>query len=209
MAGVLGMKKVWLFVLIMFVATVLPQQLAAMEAPADIIKTTTDLVITRIQSDRDELREDPAKMYALVSELIFPRFDFPIMAKLVLGTHWKDADSALRESFVGHFRKLLVRTYATALLEFSNQKITYPEGGASQKERTAVVRQEIEQPGSAPIALGYRLHNSAGAWKVFDVSVDGVSLVKTYRASFSSMINDDGLANLIEKLSAKNKEINQ
>lgn len=148
-------------------------------------------------------------MYALVAELIFPRFDFPIMAQWVLGPHWKDADEELRTTFIAQFRKLLVRTYATALLEFSDQEITYPDIPDVQKGRTAVVRQAIEQAGSEPISLGYRLHNASGSWKVFDVSVDGVSLVKTYRASFSSLIRDHGLVSLIESLAAKNKEIDQ
>ncbi|MDA0823310.1 MAG: ABC transporter substrate-binding protein [Proteobacteria bacterium] len=202
------MKKVWSLVLSL--AFVVPMNVViASEAPTDIVRNTTDQVITRIQNDRDELRQDPSKMYALVSELIFPRFDFPIMGQWVLGTHWKGADPQSQQSFIDQFRKLLVRTYATALLEFSDQAITYPDKEATIKGRTAVVRQEIEQAGSAPIELGYRLHDASGEWKVIDVSVDGVSLVKTYRASFSSMINDSGLAHLIETLDAKNKEINQ
>jgi phospholipid transport system substrate-binding protein len=203
------MKKVWLWVLISL-ALVLPVSVViAAEAPTDIVRNTTDQVITRIQNDRDELRQDPAKMFALVSELIFPRFDFPIMGQWVLGTHWKGADEPSRQLFIDQFRKLLVRTYATALLEFSDEAITYPNKEATIKGRTAVVRQEIEQAGSTPIELSYRLHDASGQWKVIDVSVDGVSLVKTYRASFSSMINDSGLASLIETLDAKNKEISQ
>ncbi|MFT4581725.1 MAG: phospholipid transport system substrate-binding protein [Gammaproteobacteria bacterium] len=203
------MKKVWLWVLIPL-ALVLPVSVViAAEAPTDIVRNTTDQVITRIQNDRDELRQDPAKMFALVSELIFPRFDFPIMGQWVLGTHWKGADEPSRQLFIDQFRKLLVRTYATALLEFSDEAITYPNKEATIKGRTAVVRQEIEQAGSTPIELGYRLHDASGEWKVIDVSVDGVSLVKTYRASFSSMINASGLASLIETLDAKNKEISQ
>ncbi|MFT4560841.1 MAG: phospholipid transport system substrate-binding protein [Gammaproteobacteria bacterium] len=203
------MKKVWLLVLISLVFAFPMSAAFAAETPTELVRNTTDEVITRIENDREELRQDPAKMFALVSELIFPRFDFPIMAQWVLGTHWKGADPQSQQLFIDQFRKLLVRTYATALLEFSDQAITYPDKEATRKGRTAVVRQEIEQAGSAPIALGYRLHDGSGQWKVIDVSVDGVSLVKTYRASFSSMINESGLASLIETLRAKNKEINQ
>jgi phospholipid transport system substrate-binding protein len=203
------MKKVWLSVWMFLALALVVADVAAMETPTEIVRNTTDEVLARVKSDRDALRQDPAKMYALVSELIFPRFDFPIMAQWVLGTHWKGADEQVREVFIGQFRKLLVRTYATALLEFSDQAISYPDATATKKGRTAVVRQEIEQAGSSPIALGYRLHNTEGTWKVFDVAVDGVSLVKTYRASFSSIINSGGLAGLIETLSAKNSEISQ
>ena len=202
------MKNVCAFLwLAVFVA--IAHTATAMEAPRDIVRNTTDQVIERIKSDRDALRADPAKMYSLVSELIFPHFDFPIMAQWVLGTSWKEADEASRAAFIEQFRKLLVRTYATALLEFSDQAITYPDNGEPQQGRTVVVRQEIEQTGSEPILLGYRLHNASGDWKVFDVAVDGVSLVKTYRASFASIIKDGGLGGLISSLSEKNKEIGQ
>ena len=203
------MEKVWLpaWMLVMFLTAA--SELSAMGAPMDVVRNTTDEVLSRVKSDRDALRQDPAKMYALVSEVIFPHFDFPIMAQWVLGTHWKSASKDTRTDFVQQFRKLLVRTYAAALLEFSDEVISYPDDNAVAKGRTVVVRQEIEQAGSEPILLGYRLHNTGDYWKVFDVSVDGVSLVKTYRASFSSLIKDRGLASLIDRLSAKNKEINQ
>lgn len=203
------MKKVWLFVFVTLLVAFSASVSGAMEAPRDVIKSTTDQVLTQIKNDREALRADPAKMYNLVAELIFPHFDFPIMAQWVLGTHWKDAPEATRNEFISQFRKLLVRTYATALLEFSNQIISYPDETDTAKGRTVLVRQEIEQTGSEPIILGYRLHKPSEDWKVFDVAVDGVSLVKTYRASFASIIKEGGIDGLISSLSKKNKEINQ
>jgi phospholipid transport system substrate-binding protein len=201
------MKKIRLFVVVLAVLLVAATAAAAMEAPREIVQKTTDQVLDRIRADREALRKDPAKMHALVAELIFPHFDFPIMAKWVLGSHWNGADEKQRAEFIEQFRKLLVRTYAAALLEFSDQAITYSEDNDTAKGRTVIVRQEIEQNGSEPILLGYRLHNTGGDWKMFDVAVDGVSLVKTYRASFSSIIKDRGLAGLIDRLDSKNKEI--
>ena len=203
------MKQVWFSIYICVVLLTASNELVAAEPPMNIVRNTTDQVLDRVQSDRDALRQDPAKMYVLVAELIFPHFNFQIMARWVLGTHWKEADEATRTEFVDQFRKLLVRTYATALLEFSDQVITYPDDSAIVKGRTVEVRQEIDQSGSEPILIGYRLHNTLGNWKVFDVTVDGVSLVKTYRASFSSLIRDGGLLGLIAGLSKKNQEINQ
>lgn len=177
----------------------------ALDDPTAIVQTTTDKVLARVQDEKEVLQQDPLKMFNLVSELIFPHFDFAIMSQWVLGEHWGNADEQTRGAFVEQFRRLLVRTYATALLEFSDQTITYPpvdqKGG-----KTAVVKQEISQPGSESIPIIYRVHNKSGAWKVFDVSVDGVSLVKTYRASFGSMIRDGGLDGLISSLSSKNQQ---
>lgn len=174
--------------------------------PADVVRATTDDVLARISADKETLRDDPGKMFNLVSEVIFPHFDFAIMSQWVLGEHWNRADETSRAAFVDQFRKLLVRTYATALLEFSNQVITYPEIKQKGGTTTALVKQEISEKGGTPMPIVYRLHNKSGEWKVFDVSVDGVSLVKTYRASFGAMIKDGSLTALIDSLAAKNKQ---
>lgn len=178
---------------------------SAATPPIEIVRTTTDNVLERVKTDKETLRAQPGKMYDLVSELIFPHFDFAIMAQWVLGDSWAGADQATRAAFVDQFRKLLVRTYATALIEFSDQTIAYPDADAAPAASTATVRQEISQPGSALIPIVYRLHNKTGDWKVFDVSVDGVSLIKTYRASFAAAIKNDGLPALIQSLETKNQ----
>jgi phospholipid transport system substrate-binding protein len=190
-------------------AVLLTLALVAAHAADDatvIVQSTTEQVLDRVQADKAALQDDPGKMYNLVSELIFPHFDFDIMSQWVLGESWSSATEAQRAGFVEQFRKLLVRTYATALLEFSGQEITYPaidqKGGAN----TVMVKQVISQPGSSVIPIVYRLHNKTGPWKVFDVSVDGVSLVKTYRASFGSMIKDGGIDSLIASLDSKNQQ---
>ncbi len=105
------MKKVWLPAWMLVMLLTATTELSAMEAPMDIVRNTTDEVLNRVKSDRDALRQDPAKMYMLVSEVIFPHFDFPIMAQWVLGTHWKSANEDSRTEFVQQFRKLLVRTF--------------------------------------------------------------------------------------------------
>ena len=184
----------------------LTMSLVMAAAPQEIVRETTDNVLARVKNDKDTLRADPGKMFDLVSELIFPHFDFAVMSQWVLGDNWGSADEATRTAFVAQFRKLLVRTYATALLEFSDQTISYPATKTQGAASTATVRQEISQPGAEIIPVVYRLHNKTGDWKVFDVSVDGVSLIKTYRASFGSMIKTDGLSGLIKSLDSKNHQ---
>jgi phospholipid transport system substrate-binding protein len=110
--------------------------------------------------------------------------------------------------FIDQFRQLLVRTYATALLQFSDQKIEYPKVDQKAGSRTVVVRQDISTP-NMTMPIIYKLYKKAGSWKVFDVSIDGVSLVKTYRASFGSMISNQGLEGLIMMLQEKNSGVSQ
>lgn len=176
----------------------------AEETPAELVKSTTALVLDRVQRDKSTLEANPKEMLNLVSEYIFPFFDFNIISKWVLGKAWVSADDESRAVFIDQFRKLLVRTYATALLQFSDQTIEYPEVDQKAGSRAVVVRQVISTPNMKTIPIVYRLYQKAGAWKVFDVSVDSVSLVKTYRASFGSLIADKGLDGLIEILQEKN-----
>ncbi|MCC7122061.1 MAG: ABC transporter substrate-binding protein [Gammaproteobacteria bacterium] len=179
---------------------------AAVDAQT-VVQETTTAVIDRVKAEKDTLRGDPAKMYSLVSDTIFPHFDFSIMSQWVLGEHWKIADTAQRQEFVEQFRRLLVRTYATALLEYSDQTIAYPANEASHNPKTATVKQDIKQPGGTILPVVYRLHNKSGDWKVFDVAVDGVSLVKTYKSSFAQVIAEGGIAKLIANLKDKNKDL--
>lgn len=182
----------------------------AQQAPLDTVRNTTEEVVARVKDEKDALRADPTKMYGLVSEMIFPHFDFGVMSQFVLGEQWKVAEDAKRAAFVEQFRKLLVRTYAAALLEYSNQSIAYPDPGPQPTNaRTAVVKQDIAQPSGSVLPVVYRLHNKLGDWKVFDVSVDGVSLVKTYRSSFTSILKEGGVDKLIATLATKNQEIGQ
>ncbi len=174
---------------------------AAIETPEQVIKATADAVIQRVSSERDALRADPVRLHSVVNEMIVPHFDFRRMAQWVLGKHWRTASAEARGQFVEEFKNLLVRTYATALLEYANQTIEYfppQESGQSVTLRT-----ELAQPGTLPVPVVYRMHQKDGSWKVFDVSVDGVSLLTTYRASFSSEIRKSGIDALIADLASR------
>lgn len=204
------MKRFRSFALAALAALTLGSGAWAQEAPQETVRKTTDAVISRVKDEKDVLRADPTRMYNLVSELVFPHFDFGVMSQFVLGAEWKAAEEAKRAEFVEQFRKLLVRTYAAALLEYSEQTIAYPDPGATPKNpKTAVVKQDITQPSGANMPVVYRLHSKADGWKVYDVSVDGVSLVKTYRSSFADIIKQGGLDQLIATLHTKNQEIGQ
>ena len=209
------MKRLFSAAALLCAASLFAASVTAIEAPVDTVRRTTDEVLVRVRSDKDGLRANPTKMYALVSELIFPHFDFGIMSQFVLGEQWKSAPEPKRTAFVEQFRKLLVRTYATALLEYSDQQIDYPTDKATavktstENAKTATVQQLVSHPSGGTLPIVYRMHSKTGAWMVFDVSVDGVSLVKTYRSSFTSVLKDGGIDKLIANLSEKNKEIGQ
>jgi phospholipid transport system substrate-binding protein len=181
---------------------------AAVPSAEEVVRTTTDRTVERLRAQKSELQAHPEKIYDLIHELVIPHFDFPSMSKWVLGSNWRTASDAQRQAFVDQFRTLLVRTYAKALLEYSEEEIRFLRSEGNPESNVVIVKTEVDQPGGGPaVPIHYRMHISGGDWKVVDVSVDGVSLVSTYRGSFASEINKGGLDNLIAKLVDRNQKL--
>lgn len=180
---------------------------AAAQSPDAVVKETADGVINRINSERSVLDANPEKIYDLVHELVIPHFDFVSMSKWVLGKNWKDASESQRNEFVEQFKTLLVRTYARALLEYSGQAIKYFPAEDGGKPNLAVVKTELTSSGAQPFPVAYRMYQKDQQWKVVDVTVDGVSLVSTYRGSFATQIKKSGFDSLIKELTDKNANL--
>ena len=175
--------------------------------PSDVVKATAESVISHIEENRSILEKNPEKIYDMVNQLIIPRFDFVSMSKWVLGKHWKQASEEQRSEFIIQFKELLVRTYARALLEYSGQEIKYFPVEQNPESNLAVVRTELTSKSSAQLPILYRMHQKNEEWKVVDVSVDGVSLVTTYRGSFATQIKKNGFDSLLNELSKKNARL--
>ncbi len=175
------------------------------ESAEVIVKDTADKVIDRLVADRAELDAHPEKIYSLIDELVIPHFDFVSMSKWVLGkTNWKSSTESQQDKFVDEFRTLLVRTYAKALLEYSDQEIKYLPAEGNPDSNVVVVKTEVQQPGAKIVPINYSMHISGGEWKVIDVVVDGISLVATYRGEFATEIRKSGMDGLLAKLSERN-----
>ncbi len=183
------------------------QVAAVAQSPDAVVKETSEGVISRIESQRAELEANPSHVYELVNELVIPHFDFISMSKWVLGKNWKSANEAQRNEFIEQFKTLLVRTYARALLEYSGQEVKYFPSEQNPNSNLAVVKTELTSKGAQPFPVAYRMHQKDELWKVVDVSVDGVSLVSTYRGSFATQIKKEGFDSLIKKLAEKNENL--
>ncbi len=183
------------------------QGVAAATTPDEVVKMTANGVIERIKQEQDLLKEDPDKLYALIDELVIPNFDFISMSKWVLGKNWKAASDAQRTEFVEQFKTLLVNTYAKALLEYSDQEITFFPSESTDRPNLAVVRTELTSSGAQPFPVAYRMYQKNERWRVVDVTVDGVSLVSTYRGSFATQIKKEGFDSLLKQLADKNAKL--
>jgi len=164
----------------------------------NLIQVTAKRMLTQIKQDRDQIDTNPRHVYDLVNEILLPHIDFKRMSRWVLGKHWRRASSEERQDFVVEFRKLIVRTYSTALLEYSDQEILFLPVRDLSDPNQASVRTEIRPKSGPMIPIAYDLHrNDAGEWKVYDVSIDGISLITNYRSSFGAQIRRAGSLNRV------------
>ncbi|EUJ09531.1 ABC-type transport system involved in resistance to organic solvents, auxiliary component [Methylophilaceae bacterium 11] len=174
------------------------------EGPDELVKRTADDVLAVVKSDKDIQAGNQDKIFKLAEEKILPNFNFEKVSRLVLGKNWTKATPEQQAAFQNEFKTLLLRTYATALSKYKNQVIEYkplrlPEGSTSATVKTSIVQQ-----GGQPIAVDYALEKKADDWKVYDIVIEGVSLVTNYRSQFAQEIRQNGLDSLIKKLAEKN-----
>jgi phospholipid transport system substrate-binding protein len=179
--------------------------LAGDSEPEKMVRQTADEVLSIIKQKQAEYKQAPSKLYDMVDEKVLPHFDFDRMTDLALGRYKRKVTAQQKPKLVQAFRHLLVRTYGKALLEYNDQQIAYlPMRGSVDKGEVSI-RTEIEQQGGFPIPLNYELYKRDDGWKVYDISVDNISLVTNYRSSFAQKIKSDGIDGLIKALQDKNK----
>ena len=178
----------------------------AASSPEQLVKQTAEQVLSKLQQERPELKAHPGKIYDLIKNIILPHFDFQRMSEWVLGINWRRATPEQREQFLTQFRDLLVNTYGYALLRYDNEKIQYLPSIGSPVNGEVLVRTQIQQADGESIPVNYRLYRKAGEWRVFDLSIDGVSMISNYRGSFSEQIQQIGIDGLIKRLEQHNQQ---
>lgn len=174
--------------------------------PDELVRRTVDDVLASVKSDKEIQEGNQARIFALAEEKIVPNFNFEKMSRLVLGRNWTNASAEQKVAFQAEFKTLLLRTYATALSKYKNQTIDFRPFRMESNESIATVRTMIRQPGGQPIAVDYTLgKNGDTGWKVYDIVIEGVSLVTNFRSQFAQEVRQNGLDTLVEKLADKNK----
>lgn len=175
--------------------------------PVQMLKTTTSRLLSAIDKNRDAIRKDPKHLEQLVREIVLPHVDLTVFARSVAGRHhWLDASPATRRAFEDELVGYIVRTYASAFSAYKGQKVLFlPYRGDLSNKTRIVIQSRVESSKGKPVDMEYRLLKRQNGWKVYDISVDGVSMVKSYRAQFSSIMDQKGLSGLVKELKAKNK----
>jgi len=176
----------------------------ANDTPPDVLaRTTTQEVLTILKQDKELQTGNLAKVYQLVEAKILPNFDFNRMTQLALGKNWPRANAKQKQELVTEFRNLLVRTYSSSLTAFTNQTVEFKPLTLKPDDTDVTVRSEIRQPGGQPIPIDYAMYKTAFGWKVYDVTIDNVSLVTNYRATFANTIRQSGIDGLIKTLASQ------
>lgn len=179
---------------------------ADIQAPDQLIRDTAADVIATVKSDKDLRNGDQKKMLALVEAKILPHFDFEKMTRLAVGRPWRTATADQRQALVTEFRTLLVRTYTAAFSRYQNQTVDVkPPVPAGDSGDEVSVNTSISKPGSPPIAVNYEMEKKPDGWKVFDLTIEGASLIESYRGTFREQVERSGVDGLIKFLSDKNK----
>lgn len=177
---------------------------SAQEAPDELVRKSTTEVLAAIKADKDLVAGDPAKVEKLANEKILPYFNFQRMTQLAVGRSWREATDAQKTALTNEFRRLLVRTYSSSLSQFRNQTIEVRPLKFAATDTEVVVKTVVNQPSGSGIPIDYSMEKGADGWKVFDVLIDGVSLVTNYRSSFATEIKTSGIEGLIKSLSDRN-----
>jgi phospholipid transport system substrate-binding protein len=170
------------------------------EQPSDIVQQAAQSILKDLEANRDAYRKDPSKVGTLVDKYLLPHFDTEYAAKLVLGQYWRSATPEQRKRFVDAFYHSLLTNYGSALTEFTADRLkVYPSKGDADSDR-ATVRTEIKRDNGDRIAVNYSLRRNPDGWKAYDVNIDGISYVKSYREDFGSQIQQQGIDSVIARL---------
>ena len=178
---------------------------ASASDPAGMVRETAQGMLDELDKHRDEYRRDPAKVAALVDKWLMPHFDTETSARVVLGQFWRTATPDQRQRFINAFYQSLLVNYGDSLVEFTPDRLKiYPsrlEPGAT----TATVRTEVRRRGGDTVSVNYSLRMTPQGWKAWDVVIDGISYVKSYREDFGSQIESQGLEKVIRRLESGEK----
>lgn len=175
--------------------------------PQELVRSTADHVLNEVVKNKDQLKKNAGGIYQLVQEKILPHFDFVRMSQSAMGRYWRTATEDQRERLTREFQELLVRTYATALLNYSGQDVEYLPVRLRPEATDVLIPTRVAAVGSPPIPINYRLYRNDDKWKVYDVVIDNVSLVTNYRSTFSNQVRRHGVEGLINQLASRNKQL--
>lgn len=177
----------------------LPVQ-AEVTPPDVVVERTADEMLTVLRQRKEELRGRPEAIRALVEQILVPRVDLELMSRYALGVHWRELSPEQRQRFTTAFKDMLIRFYASSMLEYLDYQVRFFPLRMQPDDRITTVRSQFYLGQKPPIDVNYRVALRGGQWKAFDVMIDNISVVTSYRGSFQSTIAKEGFDVLLQKM---------
>ena len=181
-------------------AAAAPAAQAVSEQPSQVIEDAANGLLKALSADRQTYQNDPAKVSGLVDQYILPHVDTQFAAQLVLGRYWKTATPQQRERFIDAFRHSMLNNYGAAIVNFTSNTLKVYPSRVNPGDQNATVRTEMSRNGGPPVSVNYYMHMTPQGWKAWDVVIDGVSYIMSYRQDFQPQIAQQGLDAVINHL---------
>ncbi len=195
------LSQAWVLALgALFAFSVYAQELK----PDELVKKVTDEVLAAVKSDKQLAAGDKQKALKLAEEKVLPHIDFQEATRLAVGRAWREASPEQKEKLTAEFRRMLVRTYSSAISAYEGQTMKVQPVHMKAGDTDVTVHNQYIRPGGKPVQLDYQMHKTPDGWKIYDIIVEGVSLVLTYRSEFDAVVKQQGVDGLIKRLAEKN-----
>jgi phospholipid transport system substrate-binding protein len=176
--------------------------------PADVlVKNVTLEIVEIVKRDKDIQAGDRRKVIELIEAKVVPHFNFGAMTASAVGTHWGKASAEQKARLTDEFRTLMVRTYASSIAAYRNQKFDFRPLRAKPTDTDVTINVRVLQPGTEPVKIDYDMEKTARGWKVWDVRVADISLTANYRTEFANVVRESGIDGLVRALQAKNNKV--
>jgi phospholipid transport system substrate-binding protein len=172
--------------------------------PDQLVQKVTEDVLATIKSDKQLAAGDKQKALKVAEEKVLPHIDFEESTRLAVGRSWKEATPEQRQKLVTEFRRMLVRTYSNAIESYQGQTMKVLPARGKQDEQDTTVRAQFMRAGGKPLPIDFQMRKTDKGWKIYDIVVEGVSLVLTYRSEFDQVVRQNGVDGLIKRLATKN-----
>jgi len=172
--------------------------------PDQLVQKITDEVLAAIKSDKQLAAGDKQKAVKLAEEKVLPYVDFEQATRLAVGRAWREATPEQKKRLVSEFRNMLVRTYSNAIEGYQGQTLKVLPSRGKQDPEDTTVRTQFIRAGGQPLPIEFHMRQTDKTWKVYDIVVEGVSLVMTYRSEFDAVVKQEGIDGLIKRLAQKN-----
>lgn len=183
-------------------------QSAAVASPSQVVDSAANGLLSALNADRQAYRNNPAKVRALVDQYILPHLDTQFSAQLVLGKYWRTATPQQRDRFINAFYHSMLNNYGAALVDFTSHTLKVYPTRLNPGDQNATVRTEMMRTSGPPVSVNYYMHLTPQGWKAWDVVIDGVSYIMSYRQDFQPQIAQQGLDTVTNHLEQGEKPAN-